>query len=276
MGRFPSGRRSGDNPGVLLFASGQAPMKKQFNLTIPPVPSATYEAIVSRITTFQPWLEQKAQLDKAQQKAQLAHDNLVLAQERLSELQARREQARKLRQVETSKALKEIEQSMHQDFEEEMKRKQKQFELERDELEREIVEELKHARTEMEMEKDAGEEGTHEHNEIETSQKRAKLEDDTEKPHRVCLEDDEQEEGEESDAPGEKATLDDKGRINGQEKEQHDESKLSYLKKQEFEAFQKRADELTGIKINMSWLLKTIIQKENEQKKKNNELPVNE
>jgi hypothetical protein len=34
------------------------------------------------------------------------------------------------------------------------------------------------------------------------------------------------------------------------------------------EACQKKADELSGMKVNMSWLLKTIIQKENEQKKK--------
>ena len=239
-------------------------MKKQFTMTIPPVPSATYEAIVSRITTFQPWLEQKAQLDKAQQKAQVAHDNLVLAQARLAELQGRRDQSRKLRQAETSKALKEVEQSIQEGFEEEMKQKQKQFEHERDELEREIEEELQRARTEMETK--TWPEETEEHEDVEGPQKRAKLEDDSEKPHRVSLEDDGKEDCEESDDADEKSTS------AHDSQEQEDESKLSFVKKQEFEAFQKRADELAGMKISMSWLLKTIIQKENEQKKKNDEL----
>jgi hypothetical protein len=48
--------------------------------------------------------------------------------------------------------------------------------------------------------------------------------------------------------------------------------KLSDAKKQELEACQKKADELSGMKVSMSWLLKTIIQKENEQKKKSEDL----
>ena len=82
---------------------------------------------VSRITTFQPWLDQKTQLEKARQKSQLSHDNLVIAQERLRQLQEIREQVRKLRQTDTLNAMKQVEQATQQSFDEEMREKENQW-----------------------------------------------------------------------------------------------------------------------------------------------------
>ncbi|KAI2494309.1 hypothetical protein MHU86_20204 [Fragilaria crotonensis] len=270
MGRFPSGRRNPENPGVILFSSGQAPTKKQFNLTIPPVPPETYDAIASRITTLQPWLEQKAKLDKAQQKAQLSRENLVLAQERLRQLQERREQARKLRQTDTLNAMRLVDQSTQQSFEEEMKEKENEWNKRREQIELEIEEDLKRVRTELEAEAASEEMEDSEEAEDSPPAKRFKLDRDVEPSHRVSLDDEEKEEGEESESADEEAILRRESAVENDKDE--DESKLSFAKKKAFDTFQKKADELTGMKVNMSWLLKTIIQKENERKKKDDEL----
>ena len=273
MGRFPSGRRGGEIPGVLLFSSGQAPTKKLFNLTIPPVPPETYDAIASRIATFQPWLGKKAQLDKAQQKSQIYHENLLLAQDKLKELEEQREHVQEVRQTETQEALKELEESIQLDFDDELNDKENQWENEREELEKEIEEDLKRARSEMKLKQTKTEEGEQSE---EPPQKRNKLEDDSEQPPRVSLDDDLEEHSEEphtapvAAAAAEETKSDLVAHVEAEEDE--GESKLSFTKKQEVETFQKKADELAGMKINMSWLLKTIIKTENERKKKNDEL----
>ena len=265
MGRFPSGRRNPENSGVLLFSSGQTPVKKQFNLTIPPVPPAIYDAIASRITTFQPWLEQKTQLEKARQKAQLSHDNLVLAQERLRQLRERREQARKLRQTETLNAMRQVEQSTQRIFEEEMKENENQWNKRREEIERKIEEDLKRVLAELETEVASGEMEEGEEAEDLPPQKRLKPDDDIKQPPRVSLDDEEKEEGEESESADEETKL--KCESAAEHDKEDIESKLSVVKQKAFDTFQKKADELAGMKVNMSWLLKTIIQKENERKK---------
>ena len=265
MGRFPSGRRNPDNPGVILYSSGQAPVKKQFNLTIPPVPPATYDAIVSRITTFQPWLDQKSQLEKARQKSQLSHDNLVIAQERLRQLQERREQARKLRQTDTLNAMKQVEQATQQSFDEEMREKEKHWYKRREELEQQIEEDLKRVRSELEAEAASGDVRDGEEGEDLPPHKRLKSDSDIEQPHRVSLDDEEKEEGEESESTDEETKL--KCESAGEHCKEEVESKLSFVKQKAFDTFQKKAEELAGMKVNMSWLLKTIIQNENERKK---------
>jgi hypothetical protein len=270
MGRFPSGRRNPENPGVILFSSGQAPIKKQFNLTIPPVPPATYDAIASRITTLQPWLEQKTKFDKARQKAQLSRENLIVARERLRELQERRELARKLRQTDTINAMKLVDQSTQRSFEEEMKERENQWSTRREQIEREIEEDLERVRLELEAEAALEEMEDGEEADDSPPPKRFKLDRDIEPYHRVSLDEEEKEEGEESESADEEAIL--RGDSAVEHEKEVDESKLSFFKKKAFDTFQKKADELTGMKVNMSWLLKTIIQKENERKKKDDEL----
>ena len=96
--------------------------------------------------------------------------------------------------------------------------------------------------------------------------KRLKSDSDIEQSHRVSLVDDEEkEEGEESESANEETKL--KCESAGEHGKEEVESKLSFVQQKALDTFQKKAEELAGMKVNMSWLLKTIIQNENERKK---------
>lgn len=225
MPRIAAGRRGGEIPDVLLFTAGQAPTKKHFTLPIPAVPKDTFDAIASRITKFQPWLGQKAKLDKAQQKAQTFHDTLSDAQETLKELEGQREEAlrdvQEVRQSEIHEALQDVEKKIQRDFDDSIKQRGKQWEKEKKDMEREIQEELAGLREKLEQE--LGDE----QRAAETAEprtKRAKLDDlRTEEDAKM------KEEGTGVETPGEEA------KPAGDQNEAQDESKLSFAKKQQME-----------------------------------------
>lgn len=220
--RFPNSRRGGETAGG-LFSSGKAPTKKSFSLTIPPVPPETYQAIASRITKCQPWLGQKAQLDKAQQSAQVCQENLQVVQEELKELEDQREQAlrdvREARQAETQEALKKLEKSIQQEFEESLKMKEEQWEKERLQMEKRIEEEL------LEMKKAIRTKQSEDVMSGEPPQKRSKSE------STVKSEDQRRDEGASMNIEATKASEE----TGNDGKEEEDETKLSFAKKQEYE-----------------------------------------
>jgi len=249
MPRLPVGRRTGDNPGELLFTNAQAPMKKHFTLAIPPVPTETYNAIASRVATYQPWLGQKSQVDKAHQRAQAFHENLLDAQETLKDLEEQREQAvrdvQEVRQSEIQYALQGIERSIQEEYVEDIKEKEKQWEKEEKDMEEEIDEELARLRADLEkqhQQKLLDEDDVDKADEYPA--KRAKLALSNEVGGSVL------ENSESSpDASQEEAKLDEP-----QEKAA-DENKLSFAKKQEVKALQKKADDLVSLKSDMLWLI---------------------
>jgi hypothetical protein len=263
MGRYPSGRRNVECRGFQTLSSSQPSKKRHYNLLIPPVPEEIYGAIAAQVSK-DAQRNQRAKLERAQQKSLLVQENLDLLQKRVKELQDRREYSRKLKQAETIKAVKQAEQEIQATLESELIEQEHQWDLERKEIEREIEVELEDIKSNLESQAivtvddqqsnslESDEPSSQRSNEETSNIPRVSLDDET---TRLAdkIEESEEVVDEQSNSTLEQVEM---------------PLKLSDAKKQELEECQKKADELSGMKVNMSWLLKTIIQKENEQKKK--------
>jgi hypothetical protein len=260
MGRYPSGRRNVECRGFQTLSSSQPSKKRHYNLLIPPVPEEIYGAIAAQVSK-DAQRHQRVKLERAQQKSLLVQENLDLLQKRVKELQDRREYSRKLKQAETIKAVKQAEKEIQATLESELIEREHQWDLERKEIEREIEVELEDIKSNLESQAIVTVDDQ-QSNALENDEPRSKEE--TLNIPRVSLDDettrlaDKIEESEEVVDEQSNSTLE----------QVEMPLKLSDAKKQELEECQKKADELSGMKVNMSWLLKTIIQKENEQKKK--------
>jgi hypothetical protein len=271
MPRLP-GRRGGDDPtNILLFASGQASTIKRFSLTVNPVPKDVHEVISSRLTKSQPWLGAKVKLDLARHKALKAHETLQLAQEKLKDLEQRRERSLEdvdqVRSEELEIALQGLEDSLRQNHQQRLYEKEQQWEEQKRQMKSEIEGELKRLREEFEAE------GVSE----EPPAKRAKLEGSLDIR-------------EETGDTSSKAEENKGHRGNGAEEEE-DDSKLSYSKSQEVkvrqislsslrvfrckdancdvcQALQVKVSELKQAKLNLVWLLKNMVKADQKEESK--------
>lgn len=157
MPRIPgstTGRRNNENSCALLFIAGQAPTKRNFTLTIPPVPDKAVNAIERRITKNQPWIGQKAKLDLAQQKAQNLRMELNHMHDKLDDIEQRHGQKihdlEKVKEVELKIALEEIGKKSKSSCQDRLNGKEQEWDRQRKDLKKQMEEELRKIRTELE------------------------------------------------------------------------------------------------------------------------------
>jgi len=256
MPRITVARKGNESHGSLLSAAGQAPTKKIFSLTIPPVPKETHKAIATNITKSQPWLGQKAKLDLAQQRALNLRSQLKLMHKKLSDLEEQQEKAVEdagdVREIELKEEIEEIEKSLNDECQQVLSGKEHQWEKEKRSMEREMADDLKRLGTDVEMAS------------TETKMKRARLEDRSESS---SLNIHVNETSDSDEKVKKKSDANDLGEARLSETRiGEDKNKLSATKSQELMVLKQKADDLKDTKKDFVKLLMMILKSERKKK----------
>ena len=121
---------------------------------IPPISEKVRAVIASKLTKKQPWLLQKANLDQAQHRAQVAREKLKHAQMNLDILQKRRDQAladvREVRGKHLQVLLKETEEQIRKEAQQEIDTKEQECRMICEDMEAKMIAALKEKEVENE------------------------------------------------------------------------------------------------------------------------------
>jgi len=215
------------------------PHKKHLVVRIPPISAQVKAVIASKLSKEQPWLLEKSNVDQAQSQAKAAYEKLHQFQKNLDSLREEREQAlldvTEVRGKQLQTSLKEMEEQLRNEVEEEILTKDQECQIICEEMEAKMMSAIRDKQMEI-LKKRTEDEATAE---AEPPTKRLKLE-----------------EGE-SEGIEENVThvLDEPAK----------ESEEIEQRKRDIELAKQKADKLEETKKQMVWLLKQVIKAEAKQ-----------
>lgn len=132
MPRFTVERQNNNNNSSWWTGEKQA-TTRNLVVKIPPISEGVKAVIASKLTKKQPWLLQKANLDQAQHRAQVAHEKLKHAKKNLEQLQQGRDQAladvKEVRGKQLQVLLKETEEQIRKESQQEIDNKEQECKI---------------------------------------------------------------------------------------------------------------------------------------------------